>query len=186
LKKAFEALETIGTTAVETMQYPMTREQLRSGNPDREWELFKWPSENRKTAVKKHGGAIAHTMLPIASPAHGVEEERAFLIPRTPPPCYVVIIRPRGAANAAHVQEYTRDANETALVASKEEAGEKIKTLPSDAVVYIVEQGDAGNVLYHGRCVKRVRLASMEDPNSNNDDKNRLKRLSEALALGAR
>lgn len=185
LKKTFEALETIGTTAVETMQYPMTREQLRSGNPDREWELFKWPSENRKTAVKKYGGAIAQTMLPIVSPAHGIEEEKAFPIPRTPSPCYVVIITGKERADTAEVKGYTANAIKTEIVASAAEAEAKIKTLPSDAVVFLISQGGAGRVEYHGRCVKRIELKSTHDPKDKKDNENRLGRLKEALALGA-
>jgi CRISPR/Cas system CSM-associated protein Csm3 (group 7 of RAMP superfamily) len=185
LKNSLDAFEIIGTTAVKTMQYPMTREQLRSGNPDREWELFKWPSENRKTAVKKCGGAMAHSMLPIASNLPDVEKGEKFPIPRTPSNCYVLIIKPNGVKDTAQFHEFTRDAIETLPLVSADAAAELIEMLPSDSVVYIISQGNAGAMAYHGRCVKRIELKSMLAPKDNKDDENRLNRLKEVLALGA-
>jgi CRISPR/Cas system CSM-associated protein Csm3 (group 7 of RAMP superfamily) len=186
LWNSLTVLETIGTRKVKDLQYPMIHRSMPgkwNRQTDGEWELFKWPSANKQNAIRESGKDMAHAMLPIAVSAPDGDGAFEFPIPRTPAPCYAIVIKPQQANDIGQVREYTYRAIETAVVTSNEEAERKIMTLPTDAVVYLVRLG-RDRVNFHGRCVRQVTLTSFDLPVG--EDTKKLKCLMEAISLGAR
>lgn len=180
LSNSLKAMETIGATRVERMQYPMKRDQV-----DGEWELFQWPSANRRIASQKHGFAVAHSLLPIdteqVSSLHPINHP----IPRTPSPCYVIAIENGGTTLPHGVAQYAHDAIGNFNVSDMKEAFEKIRALPADAAIYLITTEAVADIDFPHRCVRNLQLSGF-DNNPTAADRKKLELLKEALTLGSR
>jgi hypothetical protein len=139
LKQSLRALEIIGTTQVETMQYPMTRTQS-----DGEKELFEWPSKNQRL-----GPDYGQFMVPIENGG----SEGLLNLPwnRRPWAFHLVGISDRNNQVQRAINSLPRGAASVKYVKNQPEAEKHIKTLDPYSVIFIVSANRlnwAGKITY--------------------------------------
>jgi CRISPR/Cas system CSM-associated protein Csm3 (group 7 of RAMP superfamily) len=169
---ALDALKIIGTSPVPTMQYPMTKWQT-----DKEFELFKWPSENRKVAVKSDGRDWAQFLIPVRTEQDRNPKDRIQRIMSLPWLCRVILIAASSAAIDEELKGLSKD-----LFKDAKAAGEFLSTAPKNTMYFIV--GPKGPVPFHQRVVKQIEIPNMGDLKK--EEKVLVKRLRDTLALCAR
>lgn len=165
---SFDALEIIATTLVPAMQYPMTKRQT-----DKEFELFDWPSLNRKVATKKDGRDWAHFLLPVRS---GSNQPGEPIMP-LPWPCEVIVIARQGVQLAPEVGNLNAKRFDDATA-----VGEYLSRAPLNTMYYVV--GSNERIEYHKHYVRRINVASIQ--NITRLEADQIRHLVDSLSLSAK
>jgi hypothetical protein len=164
---SFDALEIIGTTLVPAMQYPMTKRQT-----DKEFELFDWPSLNRKVATKKDGRDWAQFLLPVRK-GHTQPGERIMPLPW---PCKMIVIAKQTVRLAKELEDLRPMKFDDATA-----VGTYLSTAPLNTVYYIV--GSKVFIDYHNHYFRRINVTNVQTLTRSEADQ--IKHLGDALSLSA-
>jgi hypothetical protein len=178
------AFETIGTTAVDSLHYPLLRNQ-----PDAEDELFKWPSENRQIASMPAMNGYSQFLRKV---------DADLSIDPLPWPCNILVLK--GGANLAGSFIESLKNSCSGYVALTDATGAKgkideFRSKCAGCLTFVIGTiTTLAGIVDEPSRVKRVQLAdvAIQRPARNiekrywNDDHKTLSNLERALKLGAK
>jgi hypothetical protein len=183
LMNSLVSLETIGTTRVEKMQYPMTREQS-----DTEDKLFNWPSNNRR--LKREW---AQFLRPINSTDPATSQITGRIDP-LPWKCYVIVVG--NALTQRQCADLRLRAYGCECVTDSSAASTKIAEYRAEspgAVIFVIGMATSIHGLdlqFNGYDVRKVELQDNAGTPEQQEKKRKsnaqnIKNLFSALELGA-